>query len=238
MPEEINRVLTDHAADLLLAPTAAAMGHLAREGLSERALRVGDVMYDATLHAAARARASSDVVERLGLADAPYAVATVHRAENTDDRARLARITAHLRDVARERTVVWPVHPRTAGRLSAADAAGLRLTEPLPYLDLQALLDRCELVLTDSGGLQKEAYFHRKPCVTLRSETEWTETIAAGWNRLWTDTGPTPPRTDIADYGDGHAAEACVDAIVRFLERAPRAASASASAPLVDTEAA
>jgi UDP-GlcNAc3NAcA epimerase len=220
MPEEINRVLTDHAADLLLAPTRTAMAHLCREGLAERSVFVGDVMYDATLHAAALARHTSDIRRRLGLVDQAYALATVHRAENTDDPGRLAQILAYLRHAADERQVVLPLHPRTAARLGAVDLGAVRLVEPLPYLDLHALLDGAELVLTDSGGLQKEAYFHRKPCITLRSETEWTETIEAGWNRLWTDTGPARPRRDIDDYGDGRAAEACVEAIARFLDPA------------------
>ncbi|MBS0409753.1 MAG: UDP-N-acetylglucosamine 2-epimerase (non-hydrolyzing) [Proteobacteria bacterium] len=228
MPEEVNRVLTDHAADLLLAPTRLAMANLAAEGLADRARLVGDVMYDATLHAIAEARRGSSILQRLGLEGRPFAIATVHRAENTDDPAQLARIVAYLRRAAGQRTVVFPVHPRTALRLAEAgvDTGGLMLTEPLSYFDLHRLVDAAELVMTDSGGLQKEAYFHRTPCITLRDETEWAETIEAGWNRLWTDPGPAPERRDIPDYGAGAAATACVAAIRAFLE--PHAAMEAA----------
>jgi len=219
MPEEINRVLTDHAADLLLAPTQAAMANLAIEGLSSRARLVGDVMYDATLHAVAEARRSSSVLTRLDLIGRRYAVATIHRPENTDDPAQLARVVAYLREAAHNRVVVLPLHPRTASRLAAAaiPTDGLLMTEPLSYFDLHRLVDGAKLVLTDSGGLQKEAYFHRKPCITLRSETEWVETVEAGWNRLWIDPAQPTIRRDIPDYGTGAAAAACVEAIGSFL---------------------
>ena len=220
MPEEINRILTDHASDLLLAPTRTAMANLAEEGLERRARLVGDVMCDATLHAIAEGRRSSTVIARLGLEGRRYAVATVHRAENTDDPARLARIVVYLREAAGERAVVFPVHPRTAGKLrdGGVDTAGLLLTDPLSYFDLHRLVDGSELVLTDSGGLQKEAYFHRKPCITLRSETEWVETVEAGWNRLWTTPVQEGERRDIPDYGVGAAGAACVAAIRAFLD--------------------
>jgi UDP-GlcNAc3NAcA epimerase len=228
MPEEINRVMTDHAADLLLAPTRTAIENLAREGLASRARLVGDVMYDATLHAIAEGRRSSTIIERLGLTGEAYAVATVHRAENTDDEGRLAHIVGYLREAAKGRKVVFPVHPRTAGRLQAkgVDTTGLILTEPLSYFDLHRLVDGSQLVMTDSGGLQKEAYFHRKPCITLRSETEWVETVDAGWNRLWTGPEHTGPRRDIPDYGVGAAAAACVVAIRAFLEPYPKTEAA------------
>jgi UDP-GlcNAc3NAcA epimerase len=218
MPEEVNRVVADRVSRLLLCPTATAAANLAREGIVEGVHRVGDVMYDATLAAAEKARAGSRILAELGLEPGRFALATVHRAENTDDREALAAILDFLRAHARARRVVLPLHPRTraaAGRFGL-DLGGLDVVAPLGYLDMARLVDTCAEVLTDSGGLQKEAYFHRKPCVTLRAETEWVETVEAGWNRLW--RGPDyGPRRDIKDYGDGRAAER----IARLLEAAP-----------------
>jgi UDP-GlcNAc3NAcA epimerase len=166
-------------------------------------------MFDAALAAATRAEAASDVLRRLDLGPRSYAVATVHRAENTDDAAALARMLAALRAEAAARPVIWPLHPRAreAMRRFGLAAEGVRLVEPLGYLDMTQLVRNAALVLTDSGGLQKEAYFHRVPCITLRSETEWVETIEAGWNRLWTGPDWRLPRRDIEDYGDGRAAQ-------------------------------
>jgi len=208
MPEEINRLLADHVGDLLFCPTRQAVANLAREGITEGVHLVGDVMYDATLHAAAAARAHSDILARLGLEPGRYAVATLHRAENTDDAAALARAVDYIESEARRRPVVFPLHPRTR---AALDAAGLALAAatavpPLGYLDMHRLLADAALILTDSGGLQKEAYFHRVPCVTLRAETEWVETVANGWNRLWHNSD-WQPRREIGEYGDGRAAE-------------------------------
>ncbi|MGH7061423.1 MAG: non-hydrolyzing UDP-N-acetylglucosamine 2-epimerase, partial [Stellaceae bacterium] len=178
MPEEINRVLTDHLSALLLCPTATAVANLAREGIAAGVHDIGDVMYDATLFAAAAAR-RSPVLERLGLAGRPYALATVHRAESTDDPGMLAAIVAFLRERAREHPVVFPLHPRTRQRFAASrpNLDGIILCEPLGYLDMHRLLQSAAAVFTDSGGLQKEAYFHRVPCVTLRTLTEWVETF-------------------------------------------------------------
>jgi UDP-GlcNAc3NAcA epimerase len=136
----------------------------------------------------------------------------LHRAENTDTREALQRALDYLRSVARTEPVVLPLHPRT--RIAAAsyglDLSGISVIEPVGYLDMMALLDACTQVLTDSGGLQKEAYFFRKPCITLRNATEWVETVDAGWNRLW--HGPDyAPRREIAAFGDGHAAEKIAD---------------------------
>lgn len=213
MPEEINRLVADHLSTLLLCATRAAIANLAKEGLVSGVHHVGDVMYDATLHTAADARRST-VLERLGLEDGGYDLATVHRAENTDDPANVAAVMAWLCEQARIRRVVMPLHPRTRQALQrdGIDTHGLDLCGPLPYLDMTRILAGAVHVFTDSGGLQKEAYFHRKPCVTLRDETEWVETVDCGWNRLWRG-GPYLPRRDITDYGDGHAA----DKIVRLL---------------------
>lgn len=220
MPEEVNRVLTDHVAELLFAPTEVAERHLAREGIpAERVHRVGDVMYDAALHFADRAERESTVLADLGLEPGRYVLATVHRAENTDDPARLRAIVEGLTKVAADLPVVLPLHPRTRGALRdqglAADA--LRVVEPLGYLDMVRLERDAALVATDSGGVQKEAYFFGVPCVTLRDETEWVELLEAGWNRLAPPTGAdavadavrgalgTRGRTGEL-YGDGTAA--------------------------------
>jgi UDP-GlcNAc3NAcA epimerase len=229
MPEEINRVLTDHVSALLFCPTETAIANLRREGIVAGVHDIGDVMYDATLFAASQARRSS-VLERLGLAERGYAVATVHRAESTDSRENLAAIIDFLQRQARDHTVVLPLHPRTRQQIARwqLDLGPILACEPLGYLDMHRLLQSADAVYTDSGGLQKEAYFHRVPCVTLRGETEWVETVDAGWNRLW--RGPDyKPRRDIAAYGDGHAAEKALDLIVAFLECRQKAASAPSS---------
>lgn len=206
MPEEVNRVVADHTSTLLFCPTQTAVANLAAEGITTGVHAVGDVMFDTTLAAVKRAEGRSTILDRHGLAPRGYAVATIHRAENTDDPERFARVIAWLEDAARDTPVVMPVHPRTRKLLAATGRvpAGLTLIDPIGYLDMARLLSQAAAVFTDSGGLQKEAYFHRVPCVTLRDETEWVETIEAGWNRLW--TGPDyAPRRDIPDYGSGDA---------------------------------
>ncbi len=218
MPEELNRVLTDHASDLLLCSTPGAVALLAREGIESGVHHVGDVMYDAALAAGERAGDAMALRKRLGIADRRYALATVHRAENVDDADQLRAVIDYLKDAAQDRGLVLPLHPRTrqAVERHGLDLTGLIVCEPLGYFDLHALLRGAEAVLTDSGGVQKEAYFHRVPCVTLRSETEWTETVEAGWNRLW--RGPDyAPRRDITEYGDGAAAEKIVSLIGALL---------------------
>lgn len=208
MPEEINRVAADHVSSLLFCPTTVAVNNLRKEGISRGVHHVGDVMYDATL-SAKEASSSSRILETLRLEPKQYSVATVHRAENTDDPGKLAEIFDYLREHARERPVVLPLHPRTRLALerNAIPLDGILVCEPLGYLDLARLVAESASVLTDSGGLQKEAYFYRKPCVTLRDETEWTETVTHGWNRLWR-TDSYQARRDISEYGSGAAAQA------------------------------
>lgn len=189
MPEEVNRVLTDHCSDVLFTPTATGASNLRREGLShDRIVEVGDVMFDAALY-------FGDVAEKRGLTAASfdlepgrYVLSTVHRQENTDDPGRLRVILAGLQAVAAELPVVLPLHPRTRQRIAAAGLEaltdGLTLLEPQGYLEMVALERGAAVIATDSGGVQKEAFFHSVPCVTLRDETEWTELVDAGWNRL------------------------------------------------------
>jgi UDP-GlcNAc3NAcA epimerase len=207
MPEEINRVVADRVSSLLLCPTSAAVNNLRNEGISRGVHHVGDVMYDATL-AASEASSSSKILETLRLQPEQYSVATVHRAENTDDPAKLAEIFDFLREQAQEYPIVLPLHPRTqlALKRNGISRSGILTCDPLGYLDLARLIADSRSVLTDSGGLQKEAYFYRKPCVTLRDETEWVETVTHGWNRLWR-TPEYQARREITEYGSGSASE-------------------------------
>lgn len=194
MPEEVNRLVADHLSSILFAPTEAAVRNLAREGISgDHVIQVGDVMYDAALSAAPRAQRCSQIHERLRLSRGEYLLATVHRAENTDDLQRLRTILAALAQLAECIPVVLPIHPRTRSKIKEADAEELvrriTVTEPLGYLDMLSLEIGAKVIVTDSGGVQKEAYFQRVPCVTVREETEWVELVEAGWNRL------APPTT-------------------------------------------
>lgn len=217
IPEEINRVVADRLSHWLFCPTAASMKNLADEGITENVHRVGDVMYDAVLRVKDRARDESKVFTALHLQPGAFRLATVHRAENTETAKALGSVLDYLKEASRELPIVLPLHPRTR---EAANSYGLSLeseslivTDPVGYLDMTALLAGCVDVLTDSGGLQKEAYFHGKPCVTMRDATEWVETIDAGWNRLWR-SNDYRPRTPIAEYGDGDASRRIVGILV------------------------
>lgn len=207
-PEEINRVLVDHLSTLLFCPTFASMKYLQREGLTEGVHHVGDVMFDATIAAIGRAKIRSRILETLGLEPRTYSVATIHREENTKEPERFARVVTWLERLAKEQVVIMPTHPRTRKIFEARKITpkGVRLVEPLGYLDMTWLIHHAQTIATDSGGLQKEAYYHRVPCVTLMEETEWEESIAAGWNRLWTNETYFP-RSAISDYGDGTASQ-------------------------------
>ncbi|HUS15047.1 MAG TPA: UDP-N-acetylglucosamine 2-epimerase (non-hydrolyzing) [Chloroflexia bacterium] len=219
MPEEINRVVADALAALLFCPSAVSAANLAREGITAGVHVVGDVMYDAVLHAADRAQSTiaAGLLRELGVAPRGYILATVHRAANTDDPAPLNAIVTALNALAEP--VIFPVHPRTAKALAALPitlAAHVQTIAPVGYLAMVALESQARLILTDSGGVQKEAYWLAVPCVTLREETEWVETVAAGWNRV-VGTDPVRIAAAVADsypagpppplYGDGHAAE-------------------------------
>lgn len=235
MPEEVNRVLTDRVATMLLCPTAAAVENLHREGFpfpspqrrSQIIENVGDVMYDAVLHYREMAHASVELGS-WGIEPQGFALCTLHRQENTDDPVRLENILAALRSIAADLTVVLPLHPRTRKMLESRDRAdwlnGLRVIDPVPYLEMQSLQMGAKVILTDSGGVQKEAYFHGVPCITLRDETEWVETVDAGWNCLagadkktivdayLRAKAPDLRRTSL--YGDGHASGRIVELLL------------------------
>jgi UDP-GlcNAc3NAcA epimerase len=228
MPEELNRVVTDHVSDLLFVPTAAAVANLEREGIrGDRVQVVGDVMLDAALHHGATATPSPSLRGLLASLGPDYLVATVHRAGNTDDPARLAAILGGLADVSAARPVVLPLHPRTRRELGEwTPPPGLHVIEPCGYFDMIVLLRGCSGVLTDSGGLQKEAFFFRKPCLVLRDRTEWVELVEGGYARLVdadraaiareTKAFLGRPIEDAPElYGDGHAAEKIVAALTR-----------------------
>ncbi len=219
MPEEINRVLTDHVSSLLFCPTVAAVDNLARESIHAGVHHVGDVMFDAIVMFRDRANKTSHILERLGLAEEAYVVATLHRAENTDDPVRLGTLLDYVKRSA-EKPVVMPLHPRTREKISTFGLStdGMTIVEPIGYLDMIHLVGSSGGVFTDSGGLQKEAYFLRRPCVTLRDETEWTETITHGWNRLWSVTD-YQARQPITDYGDGNASGQVAAVLEQFLSR-------------------
>lgn len=190
MPEEINRILTDRISRWLFTPTEAAAVHLIREGVdAEKVVPVGDVMYDVALRQGGKATASGGILSKLSMQAQGYCLATIHRAENTDNSVRLAAIVEALTAFASEIPVIWPLHPRTRhvlsqqGKLEALSQSVI-LIDPVGYLDMVQLEKYAALIATDSGGVQKEAFFYQVPCVTLRDETEWVELVEAGWNRL------------------------------------------------------
>lgn len=228
MPEEINRVLTDQMADVLFAPTVAAVNNLRREGIREEQIhKVGDVMYDATLYYASRADLKSAVLSEMSLVPGAYALATIHRAENTNDLERLRVICDTLSRLSREIPVIFPVHPRTQRALSqggfASELGQVRMTGPVGYLDMVMLEKNARLILTDSGGVQKEAFFYQVPCVTFRDETEWPELIELGWNRLAPPVSVSSQFQQIqaalaATPGNGHRPYGNGDAARRIVE--------------------
>lgn len=267
MPEEINRVLTDHASTILFCPTRHAVENLRHEGFTNivndghlvsnldcdllpavnheprttnynpLVVNVGDVMYDVYLTLAERADAESDIVQRLDLKAKDYALVTIHRAENTDSPTRLRGILEGIRSLAEDSMrCVLPIHPRTRTALShlgdRIDCSALEIIDPIGYLDMLKLERNARMILTDSGGVQKEAYFSQVPCVTLREETEWVELVEAGWNWLG---GADPVQIQDAVrhalafdqanqttllYGDGHASERIVRQLKDWWERA------------------
>jgi len=192
MPEEINRVLTDHISDLLLCPTQTAVDNLRNEGITQGVHLVGDVMYEALMWAVEKSKTHSTILTDLNLTPKNYLLATVHRAENTDDTEHLGNILSAFNQI--QETLIWPVHPRTRKKLEEMHwqpGKHIQLIDPLGYLDMVQLEENTRMILTDSGGIQKEAYWLQVPCITLRDETEWVETVQSGWNTL---TGTNPDK--------------------------------------------
>ncbi len=230
MPEEVNRVLTDHLSQLLLVPTRTAVANLAREGIAgDQVVEVGDVMLDAARHYGKTAVPSPGTKRLIDVLGEDFLVATIHRPENTDDPQRLRSILGALEELSAQRAVVLPLHPRTRKVLAGwSPPPTLHVLEPVGYLDMLCLLRACAGVLTDSGGLQKEAYFFRRPCLVLRDETEWVELVEGGYNQLvgadrgailkcaetFFDRAPHPA-ADL--FGDGHAGDRIV---AELIERA------------------
>lgn len=217
MPEEINRLVADQLSSAYFCVSQTAVNQLAKEGITKNVFWVGDVMLDANLANRPLARQKSSVLSTLELAPEKYSLVTVHRAANTDDSMRLANIVKALSRVGE--TVIFPVHPRTRGALQKLDVQfgdNVRLIEPVGYYDMMVLEENARIIATDSGGVQREAYFMKKPCLTLRDETEWTETVQVGWNKLvgvdvetilneWKNF--TPPAEQPLIFGDGTAGE-------------------------------
>ena len=250
MPEEINRVVADSLSQLLLCSTEAAVANLEHEGLGKGAVPVGDVMADVALTFGPIADRRSDALQRLGLERGGFCVATAHRAGNVDDPGRLRRVVEVLARAARVAPVIFPVHPRTRARLAAAggigslEERGIKSIDPVGYLDMTCLVRASRAVITDSGGLQKEAFLASVPCLTMREETEWVETVEAGWNRL-VDLDPDAAAAGLEElprpgdrvspaakiYGGGKAGERVAAAITERLGRAAGHLSETRSVP-------
>lgn len=217
MPEELNRVLTDHVSSRLYCSTNSSIKNLSSEGIKNGVLWVGDVMKDATLFAKRNPVDTSIFTNAFG-ENKPVALCTLHRAENTNSRNRLAELFLFIETHSSDFDIVFPLHPRTK---NAAQNFGLKLpnvniVDPIGYFETQSILARSALVLTDSGGLQKEAYFHQVPCITMREETEWVELVENGWNRLW-QTSEYSLRKEISEYGNGDAGDKILRDITNFL---------------------
>jgi UDP-N-acetylglucosamine 2-epimerase len=226
MPEEINRILSDRISDLLFCPTEAAVNNLYKEGTTEAVYQVGDVMADSLRFFIEAANDRSTILDDLGLEAGEYGLVTVHRSGNVDDKENLTEIISGLRGV--NYPLVFPVHPRTAKMIASFGLeipTNVRAIDPVGYLDMLMLEKNAECILTDSGGIQKEAYLFGVRCITMRDETEWTETVKAGWNCLtganrskimgcFNDFHPSGVRPEI--YGNGHAADKIIDVLKSF----------------------
>jgi UDP-GlcNAc3NAcA epimerase len=230
MPEEINRIIADRISNILLCPTETSVENLKKEALSASAHLVGDVMYDVSLFYQKKALERSTILHKMGLSDGKYVLTTCHRAENTDDYKRFKSIVDALAKIAESIPVVFPIHPRTRKFLEKYQLQDVLkkviLVDPLPFLDMVRLEQSAKVILTDSGGVQKEAFFYGVPCVTMRDETEWIETVDAGWNTLtgadteaiiqaFLASDKPPQRSGITPYGEGNASELCLKAILQ-----------------------
>lgn len=232
MPEEINRVMVDHLSSLLLCPSNRAVENLKKEGIVKGVVKTGDVMHDSAIYCAQKAEEHRENFDRIckeaHVEPGGYFLATVHRAENTDHLNRLERIVSAFERLPAK--VVWPVHPRTLKELKTRNIAcgkNIVLTEPFSYLDMLLFLKRAKTVLTDSGGVQKEALFFKVPCITLREETEWTETVDSGWNIL-TGIDAEEILSAVAShhknrkqdpgeiYGDGNSGRNAIESLLSF----------------------
>jgi UDP-N-acetylglucosamine 2-epimerase len=220
MPEEINRILTDHLSDILFVPSADAVKQLNSEGIFENIHDVGDIMYDSILNFKNLSLEKSKILEQLSLHPKGYSLATVHRPENTDNQQKLKSIFNALSSL--DKNIVIPIHPRTKNKIKEYNldfnTKRIQLIEPLGYLDMLNLMSNAYSILTDSGGIQKEAYYLSVPCITMREQTEWKETLATGWNTLVGSDSkaiqeayfdlPNKLNLNRPDlYGDGHCAE-------------------------------
>jgi UDP-GlcNAc3NAcA epimerase len=228
MPEEINRLLADRVSTLLFCPTKAAVLNLEREGVQRGIHLVGDVMFDVSLYYRGLARDKSDALNRHGVEDGRYVLATCHRAENTDDPLRLGSILKALASVGKDIPVLLPLHPRTRAIIERnglqAELSGVTVVEPLSFLDMVRLEQSAKVIVTDSGGVQKEAFFYGIPCVTMRDETEWVETVDSGWNTLVgahaehiisaTRAARIPAPSTLQPYGSGAAAKEIADLLL------------------------
>ena len=229
MPEETNRIVTDHVSTVCFTPTEDASKQLFKEGFDEKTVfEVGDIMYDAVLHFG-KQEFQSTKFKSFGI-DGPFVLATIHRAENTDSSRRLSSIVSALEKVNKDCPVIWPIHPRTRKILAEKGISpNLKLVDPVGYLDMLFLEKMSSVVVTDSGGVQKEAFFQQTPCITIRTETEWTELINCGWNRLVdpmdlnaihkqiTNTlNSSLPQKIPSLYGDGKSAQKMTEILVNF----------------------
>lgn len=234
MPEEINRILTDHVSTYLFCPSETAVKNLRREGFTPESsfqtahaspdidhpliIQTGDVMYDMILHAVVISEKKSHILDQLEVAPKRYDLLTLHRAETTDDPLRLEEIIDFVNEKSAQTTLIFPMHPRMAKACASSRkpfSRNVRITDPLGYFDLLTVLKNARRLMTDSGGMQKEAYWLQVPCITIRDETEWIETVQSGWNILWHDyRGSHHPQVQRSAYGDGHAADKIITTLL------------------------
>ena len=231
MPEEINRVLADRVSTFLFCPTETAVDNLRVEGIVDGVSNVGDVMYDVALQMSKRAETNSSIMDRLSLNEQGYVLATFHRAENTDNIQILTNILTLLSSINKELKVILPLHPRTSEAITKSNLnkllEGVTVISPTSYLDMVNLQKYSQGIITDSGGIQKEAFFYKVPCITLRDETEWVETVQSGWNTLVSPSKninktdliskiKSPPKTWKSYYGNGQASDKITNLLTNY----------------------